>query len=76
MSKTKSTLNLSFGLAPSFKKKKVDLSKKKESETLQKGKMAIELTDEIRSFRQKKKEFEATNDHETYVIVTFSTKED
>ena len=37
---------------------------------------ARELTDEIKSFRQKNKEFSATNDHETYLIVCFSTKED
>lgn len=37
---------------------------------------AVELTDEIRSFRQKNKEFEATNDHETYLVVVFSCKED
>ena len=35
-----------------------------------------ELTDEIREFRQKNKEFQATNDHETYLVVVFSTKED
>lgn len=34
------------------------------------------LTDEIRSFRKKNKEFAATNDHETYLIICFSTKED
>ena len=37
---------------------------------------ANELTDEIKSFRQKNKEFQATNDHETYLIVCFSCKED
>lgn len=35
-----------------------------------------ELTDEIKSFRQKNKEFAATNEHETYLIVVFSTKDD
>lgn len=35
-----------------------------------------ELTDEIRAFRDKQKEFDATNDHQTYAIVVFSTKED
>lgn len=35
-----------------------------------------ELTDEIRAFREKQKEFDATNDHQTYAIVVFSTKED
>jgi len=35
-----------------------------------------ELTDEIRAFRQKAKEFDATNEHETYVVVCFSTKAD
>ena len=28
-----------------------------------------ELTDEIRAFREKQKEFAATNDHQTYFIV-------
>ena len=36
----------------------------------------VELTDEIKSFRQKNHEFQATNDHETYLIVCFSCKED
>ena len=35
-----------------------------------------ELTDEIKTFRQKNKEFAATNEHETYLIVTFSCKKD
>lgn len=35
-----------------------------------------ELTEEIKSFRQKNKEFAATNEHETYLIVTFSCKKD
>ena len=35
-----------------------------------------ELTDEIKNFRQKNKEFQATNDHETYLSVCFSCKED
>lgn len=35
-----------------------------------------ELTDEIKSFRQKAKEFQATNDHETYLIIVFSCKAD
>jgi hypothetical protein len=35
-----------------------------------------ELTDEIRAFRKKNKEFQSTNDHQTYLIVVFSTKED
>lgn len=35
-----------------------------------------ELTDEIRQFREKQKEFNATNDHQTYFVVCFSTKED
>jgi hypothetical protein len=35
-----------------------------------------ELTDEIKSFRQKNKEFAATNEHETYLIVSFSCKDD
>ena len=42
----------------------------------EKQNVAKELTDEIRSFREKQKEFEATNDHQTYVLVVFSTKED
>ncbi len=37
---------------------------------------SAELTDEIKSFRQKNKEFQATNEHETYLIVTFSCKAD
>jgi hypothetical protein len=35
-----------------------------------------ELTDEIKSFRQKNKEFAATNEHETYLIISFSCKKD
>lgn len=35
-----------------------------------------ELTEEIKSFRQKNKEFAATNEHETYLIITFSCKDD
>lgn len=35
-----------------------------------------ELTEEIKSFRDKQKEFAATNDHQTYLIVVFSTKDD
>jgi len=35
-----------------------------------------ELSDEIKSFRKKNEEFQATNDHETYLIVCFSTKKD
>lgn len=35
-----------------------------------------ELTDEIKSFRQKNKEFAATNEHETYLIISFSSKQD
>lgn len=42
----------------------------------EKAPSAVELTDEIKSFRQKNKEFQSTNDHETYLIVCFSTKED
>ena len=36
----------------------------------------VELTDEIKSFRQKNHEFQATNDHETYLIVCFSLQRD
>lgn len=35
-----------------------------------------ELTEEIKSFRKKNKEFQATNEHETYLIVCFSCKQD
>jgi len=35
-----------------------------------------ELTEEIKSFRQKNKEFAATNEHETYLILVFSCKDD
>lgn len=35
-----------------------------------------ELSDEIISFRKKNKEFQATNEHETYLIICFSCKED
>jgi len=42
----------------------------------QQEKPAKELTDEIRSFREKQKEFQATNDHQTYLVVVFSTEED
>ena len=49
-----------------------------ESETSQSGPAPTpkELTDEIKSFRQKNKEFQATNDHEFYLVVAFSCKED
>jgi len=36
----------------------------------------VELSEEIKSFRKKNKEFQATNDHETYLIVCFSCKDD
>lgn len=35
-----------------------------------------ELSDEIKSFREKKRAFDATNDHQSYLIVMFSTKDD
>lgn len=35
-----------------------------------------ELTEEIKQFREKQKEFQATNDHQFYFTVVFSTKED
>lgn len=35
-----------------------------------------ELTDEIRALRQRNKEFAATNEHETYIILSFSCKDD
>lgn len=37
---------------------------------------ARELTDEIRSLRAKNKEFAATNEHDTYLVVSFSTRAD
>jgi hypothetical protein len=37
---------------------------------------AKELTDEIRDLRRKNKEFAATNEHDTYLVVSFSTKAD
>lgn len=42
----------------------------------QKENVTKELTEEIRQFREKQKEFEATNDHQFYFVVAFSTKED
>lgn len=50
---------------------KVQVAKPKEKENVTK-----ELTDEIKQFREKQKEFDATNDHQYYFIVAFSTKED
>lgn len=47
-----------------------------EQEPLKKERAVKELTDEIKQFRAKKKEFDATNDHQTYLVVVFSTKED
>lgn len=35
-----------------------------------------ELSDEIKDFREKQKEFQATNDHQTYLVVVFSTESD
>lgn len=35
-----------------------------------------ELTDEIREFRESAKILKAMNDHETYLVVVFSRKED
>ena len=35
-----------------------------------------ELTEDIRQVRETNKRFEATNDHETYLVVCFSCKED
>jgi len=37
---------------------------------------SIDLTDEIRELRQRQKEFNATNEHDTYLIVVFSTSAD
>lgn len=37
---------------------------------------SAELTDEIRELRRKNKEFAATNEHDTYLIVSFSTRAD
>jgi len=34
------------------------------------------LSEEIKKFRQKKEEFEITNDRETYVVLTFSSNSD
>ena len=47
-----------------------------EETEIDKTKIVKELTDEIKSLRQSKHEFEATNDHQTYLVVCFSTKED
>lgn len=35
-----------------------------------------ELSEEILAIRQKAKDFQVTNDHETYLVVCFSSKED
>lgn len=40
---------------------------------LKKEKIQNELSDEIREFRQKNKEFQATNETETYIVLCFST---
>jgi len=66
-------LDLDIDLSSDFDSKKEDGKEEDESplENPQK-----ELTEEIRSFRAKAKEFQATNDHETYLVVVFSTKED
>lgn len=42
----------------------------------EKANVSKELTDEIREFREKQKEFQATNDKEFFFTVVFSTKED
>ena len=42
----------------------------------QKEDVTKELTEEIKQFREKQKEFQATNDHQFYFTVVFSTKED
>lgn len=41
-----------------------------------KEKIQKELTDEIKQFRQKNKEFQATNETETFVVLCFSTISD
>lgn len=52
----------------------LDFSFGKKEEPLQDA--PKELTEEIKSFRQKNKEFAATNEHETYLIISFSCKDD
>lgn len=47
-------------------------SKKNEKEKKEKR----ELPDNIKLIREKNKEFQATNDHEFYLIVAFSNKQD
>lgn len=50
----------------SFFKPKVELNPVK----------TVELTDDIKEIRRKNREFQVTSDHETYIVLCFSCKED
>jgi hypothetical protein len=50
--------------------------KVKASKPTEKENVSKELTDEIRHFREKQKEFQATNEKEFFFSVVFSTVED
>jgi hypothetical protein len=67
MSKTKNIFNIDI---PKFK---IDLSKEAETYIPVSPK---EYTDEILAIKKQQHVFDATNDHENYLVVVFSCKED
>jgi hypothetical protein len=82
MKTTINTINkpdIAFRKKLEYARAKVSFEKKHTAEDEEDEPLAdpeTELTDEIRAFRKKNKEFQSTNDHQTYLIVVFSTKED
>lgn len=53
-----------------------DIQDIEEDEEIPKEKIIKVLSDDIKSLREKNKQFQATNDKQTYLIVVFSTNED
>ena len=77
MNKTKNTSpNFDFNFNPNFNFNFDVGLKSTEDEDDLPPPTPKELTDEIKGFRQKNREFAATNDHETYLTVVFSCKQD
>jgi uncharacterized protein involved in high-affinity Fe2+ transport len=53
-----------------------DIQDIEDEEDIPKEKIIKVLSDDIKSLREKNKQFQATNDKQTYLIVVFSTNED
>jgi hypothetical protein len=53
-----------------------DIDDIEEEEEIPKEKIIKVLSDDIKTLREKNKQFQATNDKQTYLIVVFSTNED